>query len=105
MKLLSGCEVPNRVLLLQSFVYTLMQNLLNFYEHLRQGLETRGFTKSDHDVCLFTDKKLMVLFWLDDCIIYVKEASDIDKVIDSLKDSFLLEQEDNMVRFLSLKIE
>ena len=82
-----------------------MQSPLNFYKHLKQGLETRGFAKLDHDDCSFTYKNIMVLFWVDDCIIYVKETSDFDKVIDSLKDSFLLEQEDNMDGFLGLKTE
>ena len=49
-----GFEVPNMVLLLQQSVYGLRQSPLNFYNHLRQGLESRGFQKSEYDDCLFT---------------------------------------------------
>ena len=66
----AGFESPNRVLLLQKSVYGLRQSPLNFYRHLRQGLESRGFTKSSHDDCLFTNGVTIVLFWVDDCIFY-----------------------------------
>ena len=49
-----GFEMPNQVLHLQQSVYVLHQSPLNFYKHLRDGLENRGFTKSNHDDCLFT---------------------------------------------------
>ena len=42
----------------------------------------------------------MVLFWVDDCIFYAKDTTIIDEVIDSLKDEFLLEREEDMVEFL-----
>ena len=57
-----GFEVPNKVLHLQKSVYGLRQSLLNFYRHLRKGLECRGFMKSSHDDCLFTNGEIMVLF-------------------------------------------
>ena len=52
MELPSGFEVPNCVLLLQQSVYGLRQSLLKLYKHSRQGLETREFTKYDHNDCL-----------------------------------------------------
>ena len=59
-----GFEIPNMVLHLQKSVYVLRQSPLNFYRHLRQGLESRGFKKSSHDDCLLTNGEVMVLFWL-----------------------------------------
>ena len=100
----SGFEVSNKVLLLQQSVYGLRQSPLNFYKHLRQDLESRGFTKSNHDDCLFTNGTVIVLFWVDDCIFYAKDSTCIDKIIDSLKDGFLLEKEDDMAGFLGLSI-
>jgi hypothetical protein len=100
----SGFESPNKVLLLQKSVYGLRQSPLNFYKHLRQGLESRGFVKSAHDDCLFTNGETIVLFWVDDCIFYSKKSSTIDKVILSLKDEFLLEKEEDMAGFLGIQI-
>ena len=45
----SGCEVPNKVLLLNQSVYGLRKSPLNFYRHLKQRLESKAFVKSDHD--------------------------------------------------------
>jgi hypothetical protein len=71
---------------------------------LRQGLESRGFVKSNHDDCLFTNGETIVLFWVDDCIFYSKKSPTIDKVILSLKDEFLLEKEEDMAGFLGIQI-
>ena len=101
----AGFESPNKVLLLQKSVYGLRQSPLNFYKHLRQGLESRGFTKSNHDDCLFTNGESIVLFWVDDCIFYSKKAATIDNIILSLKDEFLLEKEEDMTGFLGIQIE
>ena len=46
----------------------------------------------------------MVLFWVDDCIFYVDDSKAVDKVIDSLKDEFLLEKEDDIAGLLGLSI-
>ena len=66
-------------------MYELRQSPLNFYKYLRQGLETHGFTESDHDDYVFTNKHIMGLFWLDGCILYAKEASEDDKVTEGLE--------------------
>ena len=71
-KLPKGFEVHNKVLHLQKSEYGLRKIILNFYTHLREGLENRGFTKSNHDDCLFTNGEIIVLFWVDDCIFYAK---------------------------------
>ena len=59
-----GFEQLHMVLELQQPVYELRQSPLNFYWHLRQGLESRGFTKSDHDNYLFNNEEVFfVLGW------------------------------------------
>ena len=88
MELPTGFDTPNKVLLLKQLVYGLRQSLLNFYKHLRQGLESRGFNKSNNDDCLFTNGKVIVLFWVDDCIIYAKNNDAINGLISSLKDEY-----------------
>ena len=99
-----GFERKHMVLELQQSVYGLKQSPLNFYRHLRQGLESRGFIKSAHDDCLFNNGEVIVLFWVDDCIFYSKEMGKIQQIIDSLKNEFLLEKEEDMAGFLGLDI-
>ena len=46
----------------------------------------------------------MILFWVDDCIFYAKHKKQIDDIIHSLKDEFLLEKEEDIDGFLGIKI-
>ena len=91
--------------MLKQSVYGLRQSPLNIYKHSRQGLESRKFQQSDYDDCLFTNVNIMVLFWVDDCIFYSKDATSIDKLIDNLKEDFLLEKEEDMAGFLGLHMD
>ena len=104
MELPKGFEASNKVLHLQESVYDLRQSPLNFYRHLRDGLESRGFKKSNHDDCLFTNGEIMVLFWVDDCIFYAKDDSSINAIISSLKDEYLLKRDEDMAGFLGLEV-
>ena len=47
----------------------------------------------------------MILFWVDDCIFYAKDDSHINQIMYSLKESFLLEQEEDVAGFLGLQIK
>ena len=97
--------MANKVLLLKQSVYGLRQSTLNFYRHLQQGLESRGFIKSDHDDYLFISGIVISLFWVDDYVFYSKESNAIEKLILNLKDEFLLKRESDMAKCLGLKID
>ena len=71
----SGLEAANEVLHLKQSVYGLRQSPLNFYKHLRQNLESRGFIISVYDYFRFANGEVFVLFWVGDCIFYSKEAT------------------------------
>ena len=100
-----GFEQQGMVLELQQSVYGLRQRLLNVYRRLRQDLESIGFAKSDYDECLFNNGEVIILFWVDDCIFYSKSKDKIDRIVESLKDEFLLKREENMAGFLGLNIQ
>ena len=68
-------------------------------------MESRGFIKSNYDDFLFTNRDMIVLFWVDNCIFYTKDTKTIDKVILSLKDGFILEQKKAMLFFLGIHSE
>ena len=74
------------------------------YKYIWEGLEDCGFTESEYDECLFTNGIVMVLFWVDDTILYTKDKALIDKVILSLKDEYLLEREKDIAGFLGIKM-
>ena len=93
------------VLHLQQSAYGRRQSPLNFYHYLREGLENRVFKKSSCDNWLFIHGEFIVLFWVDDYIFYVKYLYTIDDTVNSLKDEFLIEREENMAGFLALQIQ
>ena len=57
-----------------------------WYEKLKKGLEDRGFKTSQVDPCLFISKTVIVVAYVDDCLIFSKNKSDIDKLIRSFKE-------------------
>ena len=73
---------PETVLKLNKSLYGLVQAPLSWYNHLTNGLEDTGFTKSDNDPCLFFGNNMMVLVYVDDCIFFGKDAKAIDAVIE-----------------------
>ncbi len=87
---------------------------IKFYEHMKTGLNQRGFKTSTFDPCLFKSSKVMILSYVDDCILFSKEEKDIDEVIESLKsdtlpdgtkvEKYLLDVEGDYAGFLGIDI-
>ena len=75
-----------------------------FFETLKEALEARGFPPSKTDSSMFVHKKMICLVYVDDCLFFGKEVTDIDKMIASLKETFDLNEEDNVAGFLGIKL-
>ena len=91
MEMLIGfnCEDPGQyVLRLNKNLYGLKNASLNFFNMLKDGLESRGYSKqSTSDACVFLGKSSIVLVYVDDCIIFQKRgASDADELIRRLQE-------------------
>ena len=56
-----------------------------WYEKLRDGLKARGLVPSKVDPCLFLSKKIIVICYVDDCLIFAKDQKDIDDLLESFK--------------------
>ena len=56
-----------------------------WYEKLSAGLIARGFVKSTIDPCMFISKKVVVLAYVDDLIIYAMTEKPIDDLLESFK--------------------
>jgi hypothetical protein len=78
-------EKPGHVYRLKKSLYGLRQSPLNFFLHLKSGLEARGFIQSKHDPCLFVLKTVICLCSVDDCLFFAKCDDDIMGVIESLR--------------------
>ena len=74
-------EEDGMILELKRNLYGLCDAPKNFYYHLKKGLEQRGLKASDHDHCLFLSDNLIVLTYVDDCILFSRDSKEIDKLI------------------------
>ena len=91
MELPPGFDVPTGekgkyVIELKKSLYGLKQSSLNWYEKLKQGLEKRNFVPSKVDPCVFISENILVLTYVDDCIIMGKTEEDIKELYKSLSE-------------------
>ena len=102
-----GYQQKGKVLKLKRSLYGLKQSPRNFYLHLKKALLHQGFHKSNFDECLFIHPKLICVTYVDDCLFFSRETSNINKMIDKLKaDSGLaIEYEEDVAGFLGVLLQ
>ncbi len=94
---------PDHVLRLNRSVYGLRQSPKNFFEHLKGKLLEYGFTQSVHDPCLFISKTVICLVYVDDCLFFSPDQSEIDAWIEMIrKVGMNLNVEDDVAGFLGV---
>ena len=74
------------IIKLKKSLYGLKQSELNWYEKLKTGLESRKFTPSKVDPCVFISERVIVLTYVDDCILMGKSEKDIEDLLKSLQE-------------------
>ncbi|EJK58187.1 hypothetical protein THAOC_21711, partial [Thalassiosira oceanica] len=108
------------VLKLNKNLYGLKQASYNWYEKLKKGLTDRGFTPSTTDPCLYLKRGMIVLTYVDDCIIVGNSMDEIDDFVASMSntkphefqgnkitkpENFILTDEGNIDKFLGIDIK
>ena len=94
-------------LLLLRNLYGLKQGSHNWYQKLKGGLTARGFAPSKIDPCLYLRKGMIVLTYVDDCIIVGNSIKEIDDFIKSLQggsEESILTDEGSIDKFLGVEI-
>ena len=79
---------------------------MNWHCKLKTALEDRGFVESLSDPCVFISNDIMILVYVDGCILISKEAFIIKKFISSLKagtDDFVFTEEGTMSLYLGVE--
>ena len=82
-----GKHSSKYLLKLKKSLYGLKNAYLNWHDKLKDGFEGRGFVESLSDLCVFILKGMVILVYVDDCILNSKEDFIIQKFIDSMKDN------------------
>ena len=110
MQLPIGTEVEGEygyVLKLNKFIYGLKQSSLNWFEHLRKGLEERDYVQSWVYPYIFLRDNSIVLCYVDDFIILEKENNIIDELVTSLRNGtgkYDLTVEGTIEKYLGVQI-
>ena len=96
------------ILKLNKNLYGLKQGSYNWYEKLKKGLTDREFVPSKIDPCLYLKPGMIVLTYVDDCIIVGTSMKDIDAFIKSMQEgpeNFILTDEGDIDKFLGIEIK
>ena len=95
------------LLKLNANLYGLKQASYNWYEKLKAALIDRGLNPSDIDPCLYIGNGMIVLTYVDDCIIVGPSMKNIDAFVKSMKEgseNFILTDEGDIDKFLGIEI-
>ena len=106
MEMPRGFVQPGKVLKLKKSLYGLKQAPMIWFNHLKGKLETLGFVQcTDVDQCLFVSDKVVLLCYVDDCLLYAKQSEDIQDVIRRMRELNLqLDEESSVEGFLGVDI-
>jgi hypothetical protein len=100
------CGKGDEVLRLKCTLYGLKQSSRYFFQYLTERLVKQGLTASNLDPCLFISKRLIVVIYVDDILIYGISVKEIDELIENLKkDDISLHKEGTAEGYLSVDIQ
>jgi len=78
------------ILLISKNLHGLQQAGNNWFDKLHDSLLSRGFRQSSIDPCLFIQKDLILILYVDDCLLFAKEDATLEHFITSLQSEFNL---------------
>ncbi len=88
-------------------LYGLKQASINWFKKLKQGLVDWGFTPSKIDPCLYLKENMVLLTYVDDCIIISPSQESINCLITLMQnnpENFKFTNEGDVTKFLGIKI-
>ena len=102
-----GFTKPGKVLKLRKSLYGLKQAPMIWFNHLKSKLIQLGFTQCvDVDQCLFVSDKVILLCYVDDCLMYAKSPQDLQDLLTEMRAIGLqLDEEGNAEGFLGVDIQ
>jgi hypothetical protein len=79
----AGFEHKNEkwALKLKQNIYGLVQASRNWFLKLSAIYERLGFKQSKSDPCLFLRKDMIIVIYTDDCLLYARDTTDINKFV------------------------
>ena len=100
---LSPHKQKDKLKLIQN-LYGLKDGGATWFAHLNKGLLARGFKQSLVDPCLFYKRDLVLITYVDDCILMSPDANKIDDCIRDLGKDYSLEDEGDINAYLGINV-
>ena len=77
---IEGAHPREWVIRLDKNLFGLKYAGLSWFEKLKEGLEARYFVQSQVDLCLWYKEEIVLLSYVDDCLIFSPSKDEIDEV-------------------------
>ena len=100
-----GLENKEKILLLKKSIYGLVQAARSFFIKWKGVLKTLGYVQSKADPCLFTKGDIFIGTYVDDNLMICKEGEEKIFVEEVNKLGFSVKVEENLMDYLSCKVE
>jgi hypothetical protein len=99
-------SVHGKVWKLRKSIYGLKQSPRNYFLHMKQKLETLGFTQSNADSCLFISTTVICLVYVDDALLVYKDQSAVDDLTKRMtEEKMLFNVESDVAGYLGVLID
>ena len=96
----------DQLLKLKKNLYGLKDSGTTWWEHLSEGLEEMGFRQCQSDQCVWMKDGVVIVVYVDDCLIFANEDNSVIELIAELKRKFDITDEGDMVEeYLGVKID
>ena len=76
-----------------------------WWENLSEGLIDIGVHQTQTDPCVFIKGHVIILIYVDDCIILSKNKQSIIKILELLRKNYTITDEGEMEEYLGIKLE
>ena len=94
------------VLKLNKNLYGLSNASYNWFNKLKEGLESEGYIRSEIDQCIFLRKDSVILAYVDDMIALSKDKEVLNKLVANLKEKeFILTDEGSLEKYLGVDVK
>ena len=91
--------------MLKKNLYGLRDAGKTWWEHPSEGLIELGVHQTQTDQCVFIKDDVIILIYLDDCIILFKNKQSIIKILELSRKNYTITYEGEMEEYLGIQLE